>query len=241
VIGNSTVAIPRSDSCGRVDGRLCESLVGNVVTDSMLTAFEANFPSFDIDFAITNSGGLRSELTCPTTDSTSDFCPAYTPPPFPITLGQVLTVLPFGNVVATAPVTGAQLKTMLENGVSLMPTANGRFPQVSGLCFTYEITAAVNNRVTGAVEQAADGTCTGPAVDLSAGTTYTVAMNDFMAMAGDGYPHLVSVLNTPEIRTMDEVLADYVEANTPISPTIQGRIVCTDANGATVPNCPTPL
>jgi 2',3'-cyclic-nucleotide 2'-phosphodiesterase (5'-nucleotidase family) len=241
VIGNSTVAIPRSDSCGRVDSRLCESLVGNVVTDSMRTAFEANFPSFDVDFAITNAGGLRSELTCPTTDNPSDFCPAYTPPPFPITLGQVLTVLPFGNVVATAPVTGAQLKTMLENGVSLMPTANGRFPQVSGLCFTYEITAAVNSRVTGAVEQAADGSCTGPAVDLTAGTTYTVAINDFMAMAGDGYPNLVSVLNTPEIRTMDEVLADYVEANTPISPTIQGRISCTDANGTAAPNCPATL
>ena len=31
---------------------------------------------------------------------------------------------------------------MLENGVSSMPAANGRFPQVSGLCFTYDISAA---------------------------------------------------------------------------------------------------
>jgi 2',3'-cyclic-nucleotide 2'-phosphodiesterase (5'-nucleotidase family)/predicted AlkP superfamily phosphohydrolase/phosphomutase len=227
VIGDSTVFVPRADACGRADGRLCESLVGNVVTDSMRSAFQENFPAFDVDFAVTNAGGLRADLTCPTTDNPSDFCPAYTPPPYPITLGQVLTVLPFGNVVATAPVDGAQLKTMLENGVSLMPAANGRFPQVSGLCFTYDISRPAGSRVTGAVEQAADGGCTGPAIDLTAsGGPYTVAINDFMAMGGDGYPNLVSILNTPEIRTMDEGLADYVAANTPISPSIQGRITC---------------
>ena len=48
-------------------------------------------------------------------------------------------MLPFGNIVVTLQVNGAELKTMLENGVSFMPAANGRFPQVSGLCFTYDI------------------------------------------------------------------------------------------------------
>jgi 2',3'-cyclic-nucleotide 2'-phosphodiesterase (5'-nucleotidase family) len=240
VIADSTVVIPRADACGRADGRLCESLVGNVVTDSMRSAFEANFPAFDVDFAVTNAGGLRADLTCPTTDNPSDFCPAYTPPPYPITLGQVLTVLPFGNVVATAPINGAQLNTMLENGVSLMPAANGRFPQVSGLCFTYDISLPAGTRVTSAVEQAADGSCTGPPIDLTAsGGPFTVAINDFMAMGGDGYPNLVSILNTPEIRTMDEGLADYVEANTPISPSIQGRITCVKVfNPASPNNCP---
>jgi hypothetical protein len=37
---------------------------------------------------------------------------------------------------------------------------------------------------------------------------------------------------------MDQVLADYIVTNTPVSPARQGRIVCTDANGATAPNCP---
>jgi len=240
VIGESTVFIPRADACGRADSRLCESLVGDVVTDSMLTAFEVNFPAFDVDFAITNAGGLRADLTCPTTDNPSDFCPPYTPPDYPITLGQVLTVLPFGNVVATAPVTGAQLKTMLENGVSAMPAANGRFAQVSGLCFTYDISRPAGSRVTSAVEQALDGSCTGDPVDLVPGTTeYTIAINDFMAMGGDGYLNLVSVLNTPEIKTMDEVLADYITANTPISPAIQGRINCIKVfNPASTNNCP---
>lgn len=226
VLGSSTKFIPRADACGRADGRLCESLVGNTVTDSMRT-------TYGTDFAITNSGGLRANLTCPTTDLPTDFCPAYTPPPYPITRGQVLTVLPFGNVVVTLTINGAELKTMLENGVSSMPGANGRFAQVSGLCFTYNIAAPVGNRVTGAVRQAADGSCTGAVVDLTAASSYTVAMNDFMANGGDGYPNFASRMVTRDI--MDQVLADYVGGNSPINPSIQGRIVCTTSGGTACP------
>ncbi|HLE13747.1 MAG TPA: alkaline phosphatase family protein, partial [Anaerolineales bacterium] len=177
VIGSSTVEILRSDACGRSDGRLCESLVGDVTTDSM----RSKYSSIGVEFAITNSGGLRDRLTCPAAGGGSGLCPSFTPPPYLITRGQVLAVLPFGNVVVTLSVNGAELKTMLENGVSLMPAANGRFPQVSGLCFTYEITAPAGSRVTGAVRQAADGSCTGAAIDLTAGSTYMIAENDFMA------------------------------------------------------------
>jgi 2',3'-cyclic-nucleotide 2'-phosphodiesterase (5'-nucleotidase family)/predicted AlkP superfamily phosphohydrolase/phosphomutase len=223
VLGSSTVFIPRADACGRVDGRLCESLVGNVVTDALRTKYVT-------DFAITNSGGLRADLTCPTTDNPSDFCPPYTPPPYPITRGQTLGVLPFGNISVTLDVTGAELKTMLENGVSLMPAAQGRFPQVSGLCFTYDISAAAGSRVTSAVRQASDGTCTGAAIDLTAASTYTVAENDFMASGGDGYPNVVSRATTRDI--MEQDLADYVTSSGTISPSIQGRIVCT-TSGAT--------
>jgi 2',3'-cyclic-nucleotide 2'-phosphodiesterase (5'-nucleotidase family)/predicted AlkP superfamily phosphohydrolase/phosphomutase len=226
VIGQSTRFIPRADACGNAAGRTCESLVGNVTTDAMRT-------TYGTDFAITNSGGLRADLTCPTTDNPSDFCPGYTPPPFPITRGQVLTVLPFGNVVATLQVNGAELKTMLENGVSRMPAVDGRFPQVSGLCVTYDIAAAAGSRVTGAVRQAADGSCTGPPVDLTAASAYTLAENDFMASGGDGYPNFSSRITTRDV--MDQVLADHITANTPISPAIQGRVACT-TSGATA--CP---
>ncbi len=226
VIGSSTVFIPRADACGRGDGRLCESLVGNITTDSMRM-------TYGTDFAITNAGGLRANLTCPTVDNPTDFCPPYTPPPFPITRGQVLTVLPFGNVVVTMSVNGAELKTMLENGVSAMPGANGRFPQVSGLCFTYDVSAAPGSRVMSAVRQAGDGSCTGAAVDLTAGTTYSLATNDFMANGGDGYPNFIGRATTRDI--MDQVLASFVSANSPVSPAIQGRINCTTSG---VPACP---
>lgn len=232
VIGSSSVEILRSDVCGRPDGRLCESLVGNVVTDAMRTTYS----SIGVEFAITNSGGLRDRLTCPPTGGGTGFCPVYTPPPYQITRGQVLAVLPFGNVVTTLTVNGAELKTMLENGVSVMPGANGRFPQVSGLCFTYNIEAPVGSRVTGAVRQAADGSCTGAAIDLTAASTYMIAENDFMTSGGDGYPNFFSRATTQEI--MEQVLANYVTANSPISPTIQGRIHCTDPNPGSGNDCP---
>jgi 2',3'-cyclic-nucleotide 2'-phosphodiesterase (5'-nucleotidase family) len=226
VIGSATRAIPRSDSCGRSDGRLCESLIGNVATDAFRTANS-------VDFAITNSGGLRADLTCPAAGGGSGFCPVPSPQ-YTITRGQVLAVLPFGNFVVTVQMNGAELKTMLENGVSAMPGANGKFPQVSGLCFTYDIAQPASSRVTGAVYQAQDGSCTNTTVDLTAGATYSVAMNDFMGNGGDGYPNFgPRVKSNGEL--METVVANYVTANSPISPAIQGRIVCT-STGATA--CP---
>ena len=253
VIGTSTTAVPRSDECGRSDGRLCESKVGNFVTDAMRNTY-ATTPG--ADFAITNSGGLRADLTCPATDNPDDFCPAYAtaPPPFSITRGSVNGVLPFGNIVVTLPnATGAELRAMLENGVSqsVQPSAGpvppagtpvispqGRFPQVSGLCFTWDVQAASGSRVTGAVRQAADGSCTGPAIDLTAtGGPYRVLMNDFMASGGDGYPNVYPRVTSLDI--MDQVVADYVTANSPIGPTTtQDRIECTDSNPAAAPACP---
>ena len=230
VVGNSTRFIPRADACGNTAGRTCESLVGNVTTDAMVDKYDS---TFGVDFAITNSGGLRSDLTCPTTDNPSDFCPAYTPPPYPISRGQVLTVLPFGNIVVKVSINGAELKAMLENGVSRMPAVDGRFPQVSGLCFTYNISALAGSRVTSAVRQAADGSCTGAPVDLTAASTYVILENDFMTSGGDGYPVFSSRATTLDI--MDQVLADYITSKGTISPAIQGRIVCTTGGS---PACP---
>jgi 2',3'-cyclic-nucleotide 2'-phosphodiesterase (5'-nucleotidase family)/predicted AlkP superfamily phosphohydrolase/phosphomutase len=242
-IGSSTKAIPRADQCGRADGRLCESLVGNVVTDAM----RARYSSIGVQFAITNSGGLRADLTCPTTDLSGDFCPAFTPPPYPITRGQSLGVLPFGNIVVTLNVNGAELKTMLENGVSLIVdpatlglSAQGRFPQVSGLCFTYDITQPAGSRVQSAVVGNADGSCSATPIDLTAASTYKIAENDFMATAGDGYPNFASRMTTQDI--MEQVVADHITATSPLSPVVRafpnGRINCADSNGAALPNCP---
>jgi 2',3'-cyclic-nucleotide 2'-phosphodiesterase (5'-nucleotidase family)/predicted AlkP superfamily phosphohydrolase/phosphomutase len=242
-IGDSTKRIPRADQCGNGDGRLCESLVGNTVTDAMRAAYTP----IGVDFAITNSGGLRADLTCPDPDIAGDFCPSYTSPPFLITRGQSLAVLPFGNIVVTLELNGAELKTMLENGVSASvgasgaPSAQGRFPQVSGFCFTYTVNAAPQNRVTGAFQLDGTGACdlTNP-VDLTAGSTYLIAENDFMANGGDGYPNFSARMTSQDI--MEEVVADYITANSPIAPRVldggAGRITCQDTNGDTAPNCP---
>jgi 2',3'-cyclic-nucleotide 2'-phosphodiesterase (5'-nucleotidase family) len=231
VIGSSTRFVPRTDACGNTAGRTCESLVGNIVTDAMRTQYAPT----GVDFAITNSGGLRDALTCPTTDNANDFCPAYTPPPYPISRGQVLTVLPFGNVSATVTITGAELKAFLENGVSAMPAVNGKFPQVSGLCFSYDISAAAGSRVTGAVRQAADGSCTGAPIDLTAASSYKIVENDFMAAGGDGYPVTNNKASYATQNILDQDVADYIAAAGTLNPAIQGRITCTTGGS---PACP---
>ena len=241
VVGYSSKPVPRADQCGGGTGRLCESLVGNIGADGMITTF----PS--IDFAIHNSGSLRADLTCPVTDQDGDFCPPSVYPipdgsgRYPITRGQVLGVLPFGNSIVKVTITGAELKAILENGVSFMPAANGRFPQVAGLCFTYDIALAAGSRVTSVVRGNPDGTCTTTAVELDADDTYDIVIPDFLAGGGDGYPVLSSRAATGQL--MDQAVADWIAANSPLAPAVRaapnGRINCADSNGAEAPNCPT--
>jgi len=235
LVGHSTVVIPRADACGQSAGRTCESLVGDLTADAMRLTYAT-------DFAITNSGGLRADLTCPTTDNPSDFCPANLYPfalnQFPITRGQVLGVLPFGNLVATVEVSGVELKTMLENGVSRMPAVDGRFPQVSGLCFDFEIEAAAGSRVGNVRYANPDGTCSANTVDLGAGTTYLIAENDFMSTGGDGYPNFYFAGRVTALDYMDVVVADHITAASPVSPAIQARIHCVDPNPGAGNNCP---
>lgn len=221
VIGSGAMAIPRSDSCGMETGRTCESLIGDVLTDAMRT-------SYNTDFALTNSGGIRAALTCP--PEGGDFCPTDQGAN-QITQGQVLNVLPFGNVAVTLEITGAELKAMLETGVSHMPDASGAFPQISGFCFTYDISHEAGDRVTGAVRQATDGSCTGDPIDFSENAAYTLTTNDFTASGGDGYPNLLSRASSRDV--LANVLVDAISETSALAlpgealnPQIQGRITC---------------
>jgi 2',3'-cyclic-nucleotide 2'-phosphodiesterase (5'-nucleotidase family) len=234
-VGSSSKIVPRADQCGTSNGRTCESLIGDTITDALRQTYAT-------DFALTNSGGIRANLTCPVVDISTDFCPAFTPPPYFISRGQVLTALSFGNVSATLTLNGAELKAMLERGVSAMPGVDGRFPQISGFCFTYDISLVVGSRVTGAVRANLDGTCSTTALDLTSGTSYTLATNNFTASGGDGYPNFSSRMTTFNI--MDSDVSTWLGAQSPIAPFVlgppDGRINCTDGNGTGIaPNCPT--
>jgi 2',3'-cyclic-nucleotide 2'-phosphodiesterase (5'-nucleotidase family)/predicted AlkP superfamily phosphohydrolase/phosphomutase len=238
--GSATKVIPRADACGSSAGRTCESLVGDVVTDAILSTYKV--APFNSTIAITNSGGLRADLTCPTTDNPNDFCAPFVPPPYPISRGQVNTVLPFGNQAVTLSVNGAELKSMLERGVSAMPAVDGRFPQVAGLCFTYNIEAAVNSRVTSARVADSAGNCTATPLDLTSATTYRIVSNDFTIGGGDGYPNFRDRMTTQGI--LDQVVADYIDAQAgPINPFVKaapdGRINCFDPNPGAGNDCPT--
>jgi hypothetical protein len=227
-VGTSSVPIPRSDSCGASNGWTCESLIGDVVTDALRSAIGA-------DFALMNSGGLRADLTCPVVDGSSDFCPSFTAPPYPITRGQVTAVLPFGNISVAAAIDGATLKAMLENGISQMPVPDFRYPQVSGLCFSYDIEAAAGARVTGARRQAGDGSCTGAAIDLTAASSYTLATNNYVVAGGDSYPVVIDMAMSG---LLERDVADWLSTAGAISPALQGRITCVDPHPSSGNSCP---
>ena len=141
-------------------------------------------------------------------------------PPYDLVIGDVFTVLPFGNQVVTATVTGAQLWAMLENGVSRINAAtclgtDGRFPQISGFRFSFACAGAAGARVQSVTLN--DGT----PIPNSAAATYTFATNDFVANGGDGYTPVAGAVSRD---IMANVLLEYIEGLGALTPTLDGRI-----------------
>jgi 2',3'-cyclic-nucleotide 2'-phosphodiesterase (5'-nucleotidase family) len=75
-------------------------------------------------------------------------------------------------------ITGRELKAAMENGLSLLPRAAGRFPHVSGIEVAFDLARDGGSRVI-AMKVA------GAPLDES--KTYRVAVLDFLARGGDDY------------------------------------------------------
>ena len=97
----------------------------------------------------------------------------------------------------------------------------GRFMQVAGLRYTFDATQDVGSRVV-----SVDVIQGGDYVALDAEAIYTVATNDFIRAGGDGYAMLAENAINPydQGRPLDQVVADYIAANSPISAMLEGRI-----------------
>ena len=123
----------------------------------------------------------------------------------------------FANTLVMMDLTGAQIKQALENGVSRYPAADGRFPQVSGLSFTFDPTEPAGSRI---VEVWVGG------APLDEAAVYRVATNDFLAASGDGYTVLTEGMNFVDtgVYLMD-YMVEYLEEFSPVSPAVEGRIV----------------
>jgi 2',3'-cyclic-nucleotide 2'-phosphodiesterase (5'-nucleotidase family) len=206
VIGTQAADILRDPT------RLHESAMGNMVADAMLL----KYPS--VDAAVTNSGGLRADLVCAP--------PSAGEGPCEITWGEMFAVLPFGNRTVIETLTGAQLTTAFLNGFSPfcnVAIATGRFPQVAGLKLQFHCNGL--NPVLDGIWLAPDGpggtlTLVGPA------DTVRLVTNDFMYTGGDGYTAFTG--GTDVLFPGDgllEIAIDYVTANSPVNPVVEGRIV----------------
>ena len=201
------------DDIRRDPTRLSESEMGNMVADAMRLKYPA-----PVEAAITNSGGLRADLV-------------FTPPsageaPGEITWGELFAVLPFGNRTTLLTLTGAQLQEALLNGFSPVcnpAIATGRFPQVSGLKLTFRC-SGLTPVVTG-MWKAPNGP-TGTLTPIGPSDTVRIVTNDFMFTGGDGYTVFSQGTNVQQPGDgLLEITVDYVTANSPVNPLVEGRIV----------------
>lgn len=192
VIGETTVPLDARNTVVRAQ----ESALGNFIADVMRTATQS-------DLAITNGGGIRTNALFPAGR---------------ITRKDVFAWLPFGNVVVKVAVPGSAVRAALENGVSQVEAGGGRFPQVSGLRYTFNPTRPAGSRI---VEVRVGDQPIGDT------TIYTVATNDFMFRGGDGYAMLGAgeVLITPAGGPlMATAVMEAIQRARTINPRVEGRI-----------------
>ena len=179
----------------RGDCRVKECQIGNLVADAML----ARVADQGIDIAIANSGGLRASIDA------GD-----------VTMGEVLTVLPFQNTLSTFQIKGSTLVAALENGVSQIEEVKGRFPQVAGMTFTVDVSAEVGSRIS-------DVMVGGAPVDLD--KVYGAVSNNYVRNGGDGYKMFRDAMNAYDFGPdLADVTAEYLAENAPYTPYVDGRI-----------------
>jgi len=139
--------------------RSSESNVGNLIADIIRRAYETEIGYF-------NGGAIRADDTLP---------------PKNITLRDILNIFPFEDPCIVTKLTGKLIWETLENGVSLVPKLDGRFPQISGMRFVYDPSQEPGKRVTEVYVQ-------GHPIDLN--RTYTVGTRSFLTLGRDGYTAL---------------------------------------------------
>ena len=189
----------------RENVRVRETNLGNVVADALYEYGQTGF-SHKTDLAVTNGGGLRETIA---KDK-------------PITKGNVIAVLPFGNTISQIKVTGQNIadmfakslgsilqekdgKTVLdENGQPLLEPSGG-FLQVSGAKVYYDTTLPAEKRVLYIEIKNPE---TGQYEPLNLAKDYYLTTNDFLAAGGDGYTMLGGARE--EGPSMDVAFADYL-------------------------------
>jgi 5'-nucleotidase len=178
-----------------------ESTLGDVIADAELAATRAPDKG-GAEIAFMNSGGVRTSLT--------------QRPNGTVTYADLFAVQPFSDVLVTLTLTGAQIKTVLEEQWSDPTTP--RMLQVSG-GFTYMWDGARASR-----DRVLRGSLTLDGTPIQPQASYRVAVPDFLADGGDG---LVTFREGKDRRTaMSDLDATeaYFRANAPISPPASGRV-----------------
>ncbi|EJN94033.1 cell surface ecto-5'-nucleotidase Nt5e [Streptococcus ratti] len=206
---SATVVIPNSPvelNGERTNVRVRETNLGNAVADALLDYGQTGF-SHKSHLAVTNGGGLRETIARNK----------------PVTKGDIIAVLPFGNTVSQIAVKGQSIKDMFlkslgsilqvdsqgnpvldENAQPLMEPSGG-FLQVAGAKVYYDTNLKPEKRILH-IDILDPESKTYKPLDTAA--TYYLVTNDFLAAGGDGYTMLGG--SREEGPSMDTVFADYL-------------------------------
>ncbi|MBZ9813713.1 bifunctional metallophosphatase/5'-nucleotidase [Mesorhizobium sp. CA7] len=196
-VAETTKAIDGS----RENCRARECEMGNLVSDAILDRTKGQ----GVEIVISNGGGLRASIDQGT-----------------VTMGEVLTVLPFQNTLATFKISGKDLVVGLENGLSQIEDGAGRFPQVAGIKYSFDRSVAPNAGRVKSVEVMENGAWT----PISPDKQYLVATNNYVRQGGDGYKVFADKATDAYDYGpgLEQVVADYLGAHRPYTPKLDGRI-----------------
>ncbi|RVD55992.1 bifunctional metallophosphatase/5'-nucleotidase, partial [Mesorhizobium sp. M8A.F.Ca.ET.023.02.2.1] len=185
----------------RENCRAKECAMGNLVSDAILDRVKGQ----GVEIVISNGGGLRASIDKGT-----------------VTMGEVLTVLPFQNTLATFQISGKDLVAGLEGGLSQIEDGAGRFPQVAGLKYSFDRSVAPNAGRVKSVEVMENGAWT----PINPDKDYLVATNNYVRQGGDGYKVFAEkAKNAYDYGPgLEQVVADYLGAHQPYTPKLDGRI-----------------
>jgi 5'-nucleotidase len=203
-VGETTAAVDGS----RENCRARECEMGNLVSDAILDRTKGQ----GVTMVFSNGGGLRASI-----DGGK------------VTMGEVLTVLPFQNTVATFKIGGADVVAALENGVSQLEDGAGRFAQVAGLKYAFDKSKAPGSRVSDV--QVMDG---GNWAPIDPNKEYIAATNNYVRQGGDGYKIFAEKAKDAYDYGpgLEQVVADYLTAHNPYTPKVEGRITEIGATAA---------
>ncbi|MFF5625649.1 ExeM/NucH family extracellular endonuclease [Microbacterium sp. NPDC012755] len=204
-VGDITGDLNRArQSDGKTENRGGESTIGNFVADVQKWSTGA-------DLALMNPGGIRANLTYASSGASD--------PNGNVTYREAATVQPFANTLVTLTLTGAQLKSVLEE--QWQPAGSARPFLKLGvskeLSYTYDPTAAQGSRIT-------TMTLNGAPVDPAA--NYTVAANSFLAAGGDNFTSFKLGTGKRDTGKIDlQSMVDWFDANKTATPDLAQRAV----------------
>ncbi len=207
-VGTITADITRGGSPTGSD-RGVESAAGNLVADAQAWATSFN----GAEMAFMNPGGVRSDLTYAQSGTEGDGV---------VTFGEAFTFQPFGNTLVTFAMTGAQIKSMLEE--QCQPAGSSRPFLHLGVSdgVTYDLAKTI-----------AGGNCTSVTVsnlklngvDINPGSSYVVTVNNFLADGGDNFTTLAAVTSPRLDGGNDlEALSNYLATFSPVAPPPTDRV-----------------